>query len=383
MGSSSSTKVSPDQKEGPKGAQPGSFALPEIRDEVGTTPPMAVWPSEYLKRRVEIAKNERVLELKSGRHMSYFTEGKNAPGSVALLCLHGFGMNKFMWVQKKPMDGVFLICPDRIGYGGSSTQPKTGFSFADGVKDYVQLLDSLRVERFYVAGHSMGGSWALSLAAALGDRVLGCLSISSPCCVRHPEVDLKQMMKSVDTGMKAIITINEGCCACCKRCMVDTISSMLYHPDKTRDFGFASFYKDGMKGQDKGTAFAHSKMDNDHFFVAKILDSVLHGCVDEYQMTVDFTRVFAAEWSYNLTMIKCKTFIYNGFDEVVPLSFAQKLHELIPGSEFVAMKEDGHSTILLKFDSMVKGMLNGVAIKDTDVHTEQPNQNLTPKEDDK
>ena len=75
---------------------------------------------------------------------------------TALVLLHGYLEQKEMWedvVQQAPA-GLHIICPDLPGHGESPAQSnQTIESMATAV---AELLDSLNIDRFYLAGHSMG-----------------------------------------------------------------------------------------------------------------------------------------------------------------------------------------------------------------------------------
>ncbi|MEV6268709.1 alpha/beta hydrolase [Kribbella sp. NPDC051936] len=65
--------------------------------------------------------------------------------------------------------GLWMVMPDRPGYGGSTRQP--GRSVASVASDAAALADSLGWDRFAVTGGSGGGPHALACAALLPDRV--------------------------------------------------------------------------------------------------------------------------------------------------------------------------------------------------------------------
>jgi pimeloyl-ACP methyl ester carboxylesterase len=83
--------------------------------------------------------------------------------------------------------GLWMVMPDRPGYGGSTRQP--GRTVASVVADAVALADSIGWERFAVTGGSGGGPHALACAALLPDRVTRCAVSASnaPPIVDGPE----------------------------------------------------------------------------------------------------------------------------------------------------------------------------------------------------
>lgn len=83
--------------------------------------------------------------------------------------------------------GVWMVMPDRPGYGGSTRQ--SGRTVASVASDALALADALDWERFAVTGGSGGGPHALACAALLPDRVTRCAVTGSnaPPLVDGPE----------------------------------------------------------------------------------------------------------------------------------------------------------------------------------------------------
>ena len=157
------------------GDEPFAFTTFTKPVPCGTQEPLTAYDPAYVARKKEVG--EKILTLKNGRHLAYFTEGD--PADPAVLCLHSLGQCKTEWLFPKPLPGVFIIAVDRQGHGSSSPYPPESpiskpRKFSDDCPEYVELLDSLNVDKFYVTGSSMGGSWAIMIAAALPERVLGC-----------------------------------------------------------------------------------------------------------------------------------------------------------------------------------------------------------------
>jgi pimeloyl-ACP methyl ester carboxylesterase len=88
-----------------------------------------------------------------------------------------------MW-SAQPSD-VWIIAPDRPGMGLSTFQPKRRLT--DWADDVRQLADSLNIERFFVAGFSAGGPYALAVAHGLRDRVIATAVISGAGMFDNPE----------------------------------------------------------------------------------------------------------------------------------------------------------------------------------------------------
>ena len=133
----------------------GLVDLPVFKKPVPTVPtPLEAFDPAYVERRKQIT--EKILKLKNGRQLAYFTEG--TPTDKAVLCLHSLGQSKLEWIMPKPLPGVFLIAVDRQGHGNSSPYPPglppsaPARRFADDIDEYVELLDSLNVDKFFRDG---------------------------------------------------------------------------------------------------------------------------------------------------------------------------------------------------------------------------------------
>lgn len=104
-------------------------------------------------------------------------------GDVAVVFLHYFGSSGGAWqaLAAALNDKVRCIIPDLRGFGKS---PATGNAFrvSNYADDVAQLIDSLRLEKYVVAGHSMGGKIAMALAARhpAGLQSLALLAPSPP-----------------------------------------------------------------------------------------------------------------------------------------------------------------------------------------------------------
>ena len=92
---------------------------------------------------------------------------EDAGEGPAILLLAGLGGHSGLWFPHVPAlaRGRRVIAPDNRGAGRTGA-PDKPYSIAGMADDAAQLLDRLGVERAAVAGHGMGASIALELAAA-------------------------------------------------------------------------------------------------------------------------------------------------------------------------------------------------------------------------
>jgi pimeloyl-ACP methyl ester carboxylesterase len=98
----------------------------------------------------------------------------------ALLLVHGFPLDHRIWqpqIEKLPFS-IRLFVPDLRGCGASPLPPGP-CSIDDYARDLLGLMNEQRVDRFYVAGHSMGGYIVFSLLRQAPGRILGAALVSS------------------------------------------------------------------------------------------------------------------------------------------------------------------------------------------------------------
>ena len=95
------------------------------------------------------------------------------PNGRTIVLLHGRNFPSSYWqptIKGLTEAGYRVIAPDQIGFGKSS-KPGFAYSFDAMARETIALLDSLHVDRFDLAGHSMGGMLAVRLARAYGQRI--------------------------------------------------------------------------------------------------------------------------------------------------------------------------------------------------------------------
>jgi len=103
-----------------------------------------------------------------GARLRYETAGP-ADG-LAVVLLHGFGLDRRMWAPQAGLAGqFFLVTYDLRGFGASAPMdPGVPYTHAD---DLFALLDHLGAGAAALAGQSFGGLVALQAAAQSPDRV--------------------------------------------------------------------------------------------------------------------------------------------------------------------------------------------------------------------
>ncbi|HEV2705456.1 MAG TPA: alpha/beta hydrolase [Pyrinomonadaceae bacterium] len=106
--------------------------------------------------------------------MAYLDMASAKPNGRTVVLLHGKNFSAAYWAETiKPLlaEGYRVVAPDQIGFGKSSKPASYQFSFQALAANTRSLLDSLRVGKFVLVGHSMGGMLAVRMALMYPERV--------------------------------------------------------------------------------------------------------------------------------------------------------------------------------------------------------------------
>ena len=107
-----------------------------------------------------------------GRTIRYLRMGEGEGDGDPVLLLHGFGgdLNNWMFNQPALAEAGVVYALDLPGHGGSAKDVGAG-DVAMMTGAVVAFMDALDIPKAHLAGHSMGGAVALSLALDNPDRV--------------------------------------------------------------------------------------------------------------------------------------------------------------------------------------------------------------------
>ena len=118
------------------------------------------------RRSADLVKKEVLVD----NHRIVYLEG--GTGETIVL-LHGFGGYKDQWTAfARYMKGYHLVIPDLPGFGESSQVPTDNYSVESQVGRIDRFVEVLKLDKFHMAGNSMGGAYAAAYGAKHPGKVL-------------------------------------------------------------------------------------------------------------------------------------------------------------------------------------------------------------------
>lgn len=104
-------------------------------------------------------------------HRIVYAEGGR--GETVLL-LHGFGSDESCWnrVAKFLTKRYHVVAPDLPGWGSSTRIATASYAYPDQVERVHRIVQELKLDRFHLVGHSMGGGIAARYAAQYPDEII-------------------------------------------------------------------------------------------------------------------------------------------------------------------------------------------------------------------
>jgi len=120
----------------------------------------------------------------SGVSIAYETHGT---GSPALVFVHGWSCDRGYWTaQLEPFSKRFTVVAVDLGGHGASGDQRSSWSIREFGSDVAAVVESLRLNRIILIGHSMGGDVIVEAARILRSRVLGLIWVDAYKKLGHP-----------------------------------------------------------------------------------------------------------------------------------------------------------------------------------------------------
>ena len=238
--------------------------------------------------------------------MHYIDIGKGEP----VVLIHGFADSTYSWhenIQTLLENGFRLIIVDQPGLGLSEIPPKPYvYSVENQSREVLKLTEHLQLKRFYLIGHSMGGSIALYITLNYPHKVRRAIVID-PDCYYPPDrlfasPEMIKMGSLVDT----------------RRIVRRALKNAFYDPDKIDNIIIEEYAKPMNK---PGYFEMLSSLRSDYY------------SPEFNQMTQHYGQITTS-----------MLIIWGANDKLVPSDYGKKLNELIHGSEFRILNNCGHNS---------------------------------------
>ena len=132
-----------------------------------------LFPETVFKLAIDAQRRSADLvkkEVQVDDHRIVYLEG--GTGETIVL-LHGFGGYKDQWTAfAKYLKGYHVVIPDISGFGESSQVPTDNYSVESQVGRIDRFVEVLKLDKFHMAGNSLGGAYAATYGARHPGKVL-------------------------------------------------------------------------------------------------------------------------------------------------------------------------------------------------------------------
>jgi pimeloyl-ACP methyl ester carboxylesterase len=253
-----------------------------------------------------------------------YVEQRGPQVGDAVLMLHGFGGSSFQWRQTLDVlagAGYRAVAYDRPGAGLSDKPAEFDYSSVGQAEFLVELMDTLRIERAALIGHSQGGRVLAEFAIRYPERISQLVVVAGAITTTESEQVLE--IPELATDALRLPLFAEP--------VIDVLGQVLQ--------GFAT--EDQLR-----EAFAVNVYDVD-----ALSDEVLDGYLQSFRVEgwqdgllyntrdIEFDSISRER----LAQITAPTLlIWGKEDTVVPIESGLPLREILPNSVWIAYDDVGH-----------------------------------------
>lgn len=243
-----------------------------------------------------------------GKPISYL-ENYNDGKKQTIVLIHGFTANKENWVRFAGYLTPFyhVVIPDLPGHGDSVKDFNMKYDWTDQVQYLHDILGRLKIEKFHMAGNSMGGAISCLYASSYPDQVMSLLLID-PAGIYRYECELTQRLKEGKNPL--IVTCPEDF-------------------DKLMDFAME---QKPYLPWPVTSVLAERAVENQNIYKKIFAD-------------IHVNRGF--EFEDAIQKITAPTLIFWGAkDRIISVNNATLFQQLIPGSQKVVFEDVGHAPMI-------------------------------------
>jgi len=269
-------------------------------------------PSYLYNKSMDKARKEAGLTVKSVNIQDFKIVYSEGGKGDTIILLHGFSANKDHWnnFAKNLTPRYHVIIPDLPGFGDSSKKPGADYSIGSQVERVRKFAEALKLEKFHIAGNSMGGNISGTFSATYPGMVKS-LTLIDASGVKTPVQS--DRMKLSEKGINPLV--------------VKDVKDF----DRALEFNFANPPK-------------IPSLVKKYLAKKAVQDSTMNGEISTQLAKTDY---FALE--KKLDKIKAPTMIIWGdLDRMVHVSSVDIFLKNIKGSKSYIVKGSGHLPMLEK-----------------------------------
>jgi pimeloyl-ACP methyl ester carboxylesterase len=254
--------------------------------------------------------------------------------------------------------GLRLVAVNRPGYGRSTAHD---FFHSSVAEDIVAVADRLGIGRFALVGMSVGGPYAVAVAARHPDRVRALAVVASPAMA--PDLDPPWHRDDLTPEKQAFFAELAGrpleeSVAMMRPGLEDYVAQLV--PDDPDDQALVERWLEGMPGDDVRLLSAMPTAD--------VAEQVREGLVSTAGYLRDAAVTFR-RWDFRPGDVECPTWLWYGErDDNAPPRNGRWFAECIPGATLTLRPTTHLATLVVHWDEILAALVNG----SEQVHDEQP-----------
>ena len=135
-----------------------------------------LFPEAVFKLTIDAQRRSADLvkkEIQVDDHRIVYLEGGTGETGETVILLHGFGGSKDVWTAfAKYLKGYHLVIPDVPGFGESSQVSTDSYGVGIQVGRIDRFVEVLKLDKFHMAGNSMGGAITATYGAKHPEKVM-------------------------------------------------------------------------------------------------------------------------------------------------------------------------------------------------------------------
>jgi pimeloyl-ACP methyl ester carboxylesterase len=277
---------------------------------------------------VPIDERSQTVTLSDGRRLGYTEFG--SPEGKPVVFLHGTPGSRMFHLPRwlEPSIGLRIISPDRPGMGLSD--PQSGRCLLDYPADVQELVDSLGITTFSVAGISGGGPHALACAYGLPDRIDVAVVISGGAPFDTPDA-----LSGMHRGNRTAFWLARR---------VPWALGLMMAPNLLIARTFPGLYsKLAVKTLPESDQAVLADAELRESFIAGSQEAVRQGSRGVIKEAIIYTK----PWGFSLSEIKVPVHLWHGdMDVNAPISMAERMVAEIPNATLHRCPGEGHLLVV-------------------------------------